>query len=74
MWTEVIEQWLDANERSQAYLARKAGISAEHLNRCLSGKTRIGPRTLRKLERAMGLPLGTLELTPEIPAGDGGEG
>ena len=38
MWKEIVLEWLDRNERSQAYLARKAKVNIFHLNGCLRGK------------------------------------
>ena len=60
MWKEIVLEWLDRNERSQAYLARKAKVNIFHLNGCLRGKRECGERTLRKLEMAMGLEPDTL--------------
>ena len=34
-WT--IVEWLEKEERSQAYLARKANMSEEHLSRIMNG-------------------------------------
>ena len=52
--------WLVQEERSQAFLARKAGIDHSHLSMILSGQRTAGHRVLLKLEKAMELELGTL--------------
>ena len=59
-WIKVVEDWLVREERSPAYLARKAHIQSTYIYSLLSGAKRPGRRTLGKLERAMGLPEGTL--------------
>jgi hypothetical protein len=61
LWTDVVFSWLALNERSQSWLARKAGLHPMHLNRCLRGRKVAGEQTLRRLEQAMGLPPGTLD-------------
>lgn len=64
MWIEQVQEWLTKNDRTQAWLSRKAGVSAFHLNRCLQGKENASARFLAKLEIAMGLAAGTLKLWP----------
>ena len=44
-----IEDWLAQEERSQAYLARKAKISPEQLNRILHNRHEPTDRTVNKL-------------------------
>ena len=44
-----IEEWLAQEERSQAYLARKAKISPEQLNRILHNRHEPTDRTVSKL-------------------------
>ena len=44
-----IEEWLAQEERSQAYLARKAEVSPEQLNRILHDKHEPTERTINKL-------------------------
>ena len=60
MFTEVIRAWLEANERNQSYLARKADLDESYLSMLLNGQRHPGPRALRKLERAMGMKPGSL--------------
>jgi DNA-binding phage protein len=60
LWREIVEEWLDENERTQSYLARHAHVSIEHLNRCLMGHAEPGLITLTRLEDAIGLDRGTL--------------
>ena len=44
-----IEDWLREEERSQAYLARKAEVSPEQLNRILHDKHEPTERTVNKI-------------------------
>lgn len=60
MWIEVVRKWLFEGDLSQAQLARRARISAGHLNQCLKDHRSPGPNTFRKLERAMSLEPGSL--------------
>ena len=60
MWKKIVEEWLEEEERTQTYLARRAHVSAEHLNRCLMGHSEPGIITLTRLEDAIGLDRGTL--------------
>ena len=57
---EAIGRWLEIEERSQAWLARKASMDGSYLSMILSGRRTPGPRAIRKLEGAMGLEPGTL--------------
>ncbi len=45
----MIQEWLVQEERSQAYLARKAEVSPEQLNRILHDKHEPTERTVNKL-------------------------
>lgn len=56
---EVIERHLLQEDRSQAQLARRAGISAKSISRLMNGAP-AGKKVCRRLEMAMGLPPGTL--------------
>ena len=60
MFIEAIRDWLKANERPQVYLARKADLSENYLSMVLKGQRNPGSRTLRRLQRAMGLQPGAL--------------
>ena len=60
-WQETIRDWLEREDRSQAWLTRKAGIDKNYLSAILNGLRSPGPRVLRRLDRAMGLPPGTLD-------------
>lgn len=66
MWIEFTKEWLFQQERSQAWLARQARISDEHLSQCLCGHRTPGPRTLARLERAMNLPVGHLSVDEAV--------
>lgn len=73
MWQDAVHKWLEENERTQAWLARSSKLDATWVYLTLSGKRNPGPRTLRKLEKAMGMVPETLTLTPELPGLDGRE-
>ena len=64
MWQQIVRDWLEENERSQAWLARKAGLDTTWVYLILSGRRHPGPKTLRKLEAAMGKESGTLSQRP----------
>ena len=73
MWQEAVHEWLEENERSQAWLARASKLDHSWIYLILSGKRNPGPKTLRRLEKAMGMAPETLMLTPELPGLDGRE-
>ena len=50
---KVIE-WLAANERSQVWLAAKAGITSSHLNHWLTGRHAMSAETLARVADVMG--------------------
>lgn len=58
---EIIADWLDREQRSQSYLARRAGISEWTVSRLMKQHHEPTHVTLRKLERAMGLKTGILQ-------------
>lgn len=60
MWQQKIIDYLDREDRSQAWLARKAGMDVAYLSVILNGVRSPGPKVLRKLDKAMGLARGTL--------------
>ena len=66
--TEVLG-WLAANERTQVWLAAKAGITSSHLNHWLTGRHAMSANTLARVASVMGLVP-----APVLPAGtsDGG--
>ena len=68
-WQEWVRVWLENNERSQAWLARKAKLDPSWLCLTLSGKRHAGNKTLRKLERAMDMPEGKLGQFPMLVDG-----
>ena len=59
-WKQTVLEWLEREERSQSYLARKAGFNENYLSAILNDLRQPGSRVLRKLDRAMGLAPGTL--------------
>ena len=59
-WKTIVLEWLEVNDRSQAWLARRAGISERTMSMGLNGIHTPNPRTLKKLEKAMGLEPGAL--------------
>ena len=58
--SQVIKDWLEQHERSQAWLARKASMSDSQLNHYLAGRHKAGLKVLRRLEQAMDVEPGTL--------------
>ena len=60
MWKQRIIDYLDREDRSQAWLARRAGMDTHYLSAILNDLKQPGPKVLRKLDRAMGLMPGTL--------------
>ncbi len=56
-WIDAVRQWLEENERSQAWLARKAGLDASWVSQVLAGSKPAGRKTIAALERATGLEL-----------------
>ena len=69
-WKAAVYRWLEQERRSQAFLARQADIDPTFLSRCLNDRVSIGQRSLHKLELAMGLRTGTLQLHEESPDSD----
>jgi len=61
-WQGTIRDWLDQQERSQSWLARKAVMDTSYLSAILNGLRHPGPKVLGRLDKAMGLPVGTLEV------------
>jgi len=59
-WRVQVQDWLRENERSQGYLAGRAGITRPYLNLCLLGKEQPREPVLHALESAMGLDHGAL--------------
>lgn len=49
----IILDWLKDNERSQAWLARKADISPEYLNRVLNGVYEPSDKMMRKINKVI---------------------
>ena len=49
----MILDWLKDNERSQAWLARKADISPEYLNRVLRGLYEPSDKMMRKISKVI---------------------
>ena len=58
--SQVIKDWLEGHERTQAWLARKAGMSDSQLNHYLAGRHKAGVKVLKRLENAMEMEPGTL--------------
>lgn len=49
----MVLDWLKDNERSQAWLARKADISPEYLNRVLRGLYEPSDKMMRKISKVI---------------------
>ncbi len=54
-WRQKVREWLEENDRSQAWLARKAGLDASWVSQVLAGKQPAGLKTLRAIEDALEL-------------------
>lgn len=54
---EVLCYELELREINQRELARRTGVTPEHVVDLLKGKSRITPETAIKLERAIGMPV-----------------
>jgi len=59
-WQQVVRDWLEKEERSQAYLARKARVDMNYLSAILNDLRHPGHSVLGRLDTAMGLEPGTL--------------
>ena len=60
LWIKKIHDWLGHEERSAAYLARKARMDGTYIYSLLSGAKTPGHRVLARLEAAMGMEQGDL--------------
>ena len=58
--SSTIRAWLARGQQTQSSLAYQAGISPACLSYVLTNRRPPGLRTVRKLEKAMGLHFGTL--------------
>ena len=47
-------EWLEANERTQVWLASKAGITSSHLHHWLTGRHAMSAETLARVADVMG--------------------
>lgn len=61
-WTPLVKAWLRDQDRSQAWLAKRARVNAMHLSNVLLGKSQVGIPVLARLEDAMGMKPGDLLL------------
>jgi len=59
-WRITVRQWLETNERSQAWLAIKARLSTSWFCRCMRGKIEPSQASLEAIGKVMGLEPGTL--------------
>ncbi len=51
--TQKVEVWLKQNERTQAWLARKVGITPPHLNAWLRGRRPMSEKVMGNLSEVM---------------------
>ena len=70
LWSLVVIDWLSNQDRSQAWLARRAKVHPMHLSNCLLGKSQVGISVLSRLEDAMELTPGTLLMAAREAAVD----
>lgn len=52
---ELLEEYLDANQLTQAEFARRADISAKHVSTIISGDASVSVETARAFERVLGV-------------------
>lgn len=70
LWSLAVIDWLANQDRSQAWLARKAKVHPMHLSNCLLGKSQVGIAVLSRLEDAMELAPGRLLMAAREAAVD----
>ena len=63
--TAKVWDWLERNERTQAWLARKCGYSLPYIHRCLREQGNPSERVIDSIEDAMRLRRGELRLQPQ---------
>ena len=59
-WQATVLEWLEVNERSQSWLARKASMDVSWINQILSGRKTAGWKAIQRIEVALGLARGSL--------------
>ena len=59
-WRDTVKAWLEGQQRSAAWLARRARMNETYLYSLLSGAKTPGDKALRRLEDAMEMAPGTL--------------
>ena len=69
-WSLFVLSWLNEQDRSQAWLARKAKVHQMHLSNCLRGNSQVGISVLSRLEDAMDMQPGTLLMAAREAAMD----
>lgn len=62
-FTEIIKQALDEQERSQAWLSRKCGLTYAAMNRIIQGKAIPNIFTIYSISRAIGVNFTDLALS-----------
>ena len=70
MWQSKVQAWLQRNDRSAAWLARKAGLNASWMYQTLAGQKRIGRKSLEKLEQVTSMDLGSAQLEMPLAVGE----
>jgi len=69
-WRQEVRTWLADNERSQAWLGRKAGLSEGFLSKCMTGVMDPGPLTRQALSKVTEIPLSVFHpAAEETPGG-----
>ena len=76
MWQTKVREWLKQNDRTQAWLARKADISESYFSFILNGYKPVSEAYLTNLEKVMGVEPHTLvglkESANGVPKGSDG--
>lgn len=62
-FSEIIQQALNEQERSQAWLARKCGITYAAMNRIVNGKTKPSISTVYSISKCINMPFADLAIS-----------
>jgi hypothetical protein len=62
-WVEIIDNWLEWDDRSRNWLADKVWVSRYHLRQCMNGERQPSMELLKRIELVTRLPEGFLRQT-----------
>ena len=63
-WRDTVRRWCRENDRSQAWICRRAGLSETQFSKQLNGHRQINHHELAALEQAMSVQSGFLTNLP----------